>query len=133
MDELDHKILHALQKDSRVAFLQLAKQFNVTEGTIRHRVKKLQEEGVLQQFTIKIRSDASCIIEIITTAHVPTAVISQKIKQLGVSQIYEVAGRASIVCVLQAKNLEEINEIIEKIRVIKGVMQTETLPILKII
>lgn len=131
MDELDNNILAALQKDSRVAFLQLAKQLNVTEGTIRFRVKRLRENGVLQQFTVKIKSDASCVVEIITTAHVPTSVISQKIKQLGVSQIYEVAGKVSIVCVLQAKSLEEINDVIEKIRVIKGVLQTETMPILK--
>ena len=34
---------------------------------------------------------------------------------------------------LLLKSLEEINDVIEKIRVIKGVLQTETMPILKTI
>jgi len=131
MDELDQKIIHALQQDSRVSFLQLAKELHVAEGTIRYRVKKLEEEKVIQQFTVKIKSDASCIVEIITAAHIPTNSISMKIKQLGAEQLYEVAGKASIICVLHANSLEQINDMVEKIRLIKGVVQTETMPILK--
>ncbi len=131
MDELDTFILDALHKNSRVAFLQLAEQCKVTEGTIRHRVKRLQKQGVIQQFTLRVKSDASCVVEIITAAHIPTNSISQKIKQFGVKQIYEIAGKASIICILEGKNLEEINDTVEKIRLLNGVLQTETMPILK--
>ena len=53
IDHLDDKIIEILKKDSRRPFVEIATELNVSEGTIRSRVKKLFEEGVIQSFTIR--------------------------------------------------------------------------------
>ena len=47
IDEINISIINHL-KDGRVPFKRIADDLKVTEGTIRARVKKLQEEGVLE-------------------------------------------------------------------------------------
>ena len=47
IDEINVAIIQHL-KDGRVPFKQIAEKLGVSEGTIRARVKKLQDEGVLE-------------------------------------------------------------------------------------
>ncbi|MGH3652327.1 Lrp/AsnC family transcriptional regulator [Glutamicibacter sp.] len=47
LDETDRKILTKLQEDGRQSYRQIARELDVSEGTIRFRVNKLQESGVL--------------------------------------------------------------------------------------
>ena len=48
MDVLDEKLLQLLSQDARKSSKTLAKQLNVNEATIRRRIKKLLESGVLR-------------------------------------------------------------------------------------
>lgn len=47
IDDLTVSIIHNL-RDGRVRFSEIADKLSVAEGTVRSRVKKLQEEGILQ-------------------------------------------------------------------------------------
>lgn len=47
LDEINISIINHL-KDGRIPFKKIADDLHVAEGTIRARVKKLQEEGVLE-------------------------------------------------------------------------------------
>lgn len=48
MDKLDRAILTHLQKDGRKPFTQIAKELNITEGTVRNRVARLLETEAVQ-------------------------------------------------------------------------------------
>ena len=48
LDDLDKKILGFLQQDGRMTFVTLAAHLGVSEGTIRKRVKRLEDGGVLK-------------------------------------------------------------------------------------
>lgn len=47
IDEMNLSIIHHL-KDGRIPFKKIADSLEVSEGTVRSRVKKLTEEGVLE-------------------------------------------------------------------------------------
>lgn len=47
LDEVDRKILAKLQEDGRQSYRQIARDLDVSEGTVRFRVNKLQDSGVL--------------------------------------------------------------------------------------
>ncbi|MFX0151508.1 MAG: Lrp/AsnC family transcriptional regulator [Candidatus Hodarchaeota archaeon] len=51
-DELDREILEILSRDGRTKFTTIAKQIKRTEGTVRNRVKRLREKGVIQGFRV---------------------------------------------------------------------------------
>ena len=53
VDETDRAILSALRENSRQAFVELAKIVGVSERTIRTRVRRLEEEGIIRGYTIR--------------------------------------------------------------------------------
>ncbi len=52
LDDIDRKIIAALQKDGREAFAQIAERLNVSPGMIRTRYNRLVEMGVLRVVAI---------------------------------------------------------------------------------
>ena len=48
LDELETKIILALQEDARRSFKSIAKELNVSEGTISNRVNRLTQNGILK-------------------------------------------------------------------------------------
>ncbi len=51
-DEIDKQILEILSRDGRTKFTKIAKTINRTEGTVRNRVRRLREKGVIQGFRV---------------------------------------------------------------------------------
>lgn len=47
IDDLTVSIIHGL-RDGRVRFREIADKLSIAEGTVRSRVKKLQEEGIIE-------------------------------------------------------------------------------------
>jgi Lrp/AsnC family transcriptional regulator for asnA, asnC and gidA len=48
MDEVDKAIIRFLQKDGRKSYTDIAEQLHVTVGTVRNRVQRLMESGILK-------------------------------------------------------------------------------------
>jgi Lrp/AsnC family transcriptional regulator for asnA, asnC and gidA len=54
IDDLDKQILKLLQLDARIPFAELSRKLDVAEATIRFRVNKLVEKGIITNFTALI-------------------------------------------------------------------------------
>jgi len=130
MDKIDIEIINALRSDSRTPFLKIAKQINVSEGTIRKRVKDLVKAKQIKKFTLETAEDTFAVVGIETETKTETKKIVDKIKTLGIDNIYEVTGRFDIICMVPTSTMEEVNEILEKIRSTEGVNHTETFTVL---
>ena len=48
LDQFDREIISLLQKDGRMPFLTIANELGLAEGTVRRRVAKLMDEGLLK-------------------------------------------------------------------------------------
>ncbi len=54
LDEKDKEILDILMSNARTPFTEIAQRLNVSEGTVRKRIKRLEDEGVIREYTIDI-------------------------------------------------------------------------------
>ena len=133
IDHLDERIIEILKKDSRKPFVEIAEELKVSEGTIRSRVRKLFEEGVIQSFTIKTSSKiVKAIIEVKIDVNVNTSEVAANISKFdGVSEVFEVTGEEDIVAIIDVTSSPQLNEIIERIRRFDNVLATRTRLILK--
>ena len=129
--DADTQIIDMLKKNARMPFMQIAKELDVSEGTIRNRVHNMQKKGTIKRFTVETNNKASAIILVNTRAGMNTSSVAGKIKGLGASMVYEVAGKVDIACFFSTRGLDETNDLVEKIRGIDGVISTETIPVLK--
>jgi DNA-binding Lrp family transcriptional regulator len=133
MDNMDTKLLVLLRDNARESFVNLAKQLNTSEGTIRARVKKLQDDGVIRKFTLRTAgSNIKTIIEVEVERNVNCSEISGKIaKWPEISEVYEISGEHDILVIAEAANTAQLNEVIEKIREFPEVKSTRSRLILK--
>ncbi|MDD1747988.1 MAG: Lrp/AsnC family transcriptional regulator [Methanomassiliicoccales archaeon] len=133
IDHLDEHIIEILKKDSRKPFVEIADELKVSEGTIRSRVRKLFEEGVIQSFTIKTSSkNVKAIIEVKIDVNVNTSEVANQIAKFdGVSEVFEVTGEEDIVAIIDVTSSPQLNDIIEHIRHFDNVQSTRTRLILK--
>ncbi len=134
MDEKDKKILQLLKKNGRESYGNLGKKVGLSEGAIRKRIKTLSNLGVIRKFTVKIGEveGAEAITLLSTSPSSPTQEVSKRIKEIpNVETIYEVTGEYDIVAVITGINIVEVNECIEKIRRVNGIMKTNTMIVLR--
>jgi Lrp/AsnC family transcriptional regulator of lysine biosynthesis len=133
MDQLDARILETLRDNARTPFLKIAKELGVSEGTIRVRVKKLIETGVIKKFTVVVARNATkALMEIKAGINVNTSSIASRIKRIrGVTSVFEVSGDYDIFVLIEQESVNELNEVIDEIRGIEDVSSTRTSLILK--
>jgi DNA-binding Lrp family transcriptional regulator len=128
MDELDERLIDLLKDDSRTSYVHMADEVGTTEGTVRARVKRLQEDGVIRSFTIRTASrNIKALVEVQIEVNVDTSEIARQIMDMSpVETVYEVAGDADIVAVVDVMSVQELNTVIEAIRALGPTISTET-------
>jgi Lrp/AsnC family transcriptional regulator for asnA, asnC and gidA len=133
LDNLDWQILSILKKDARTSYVNIAKSLKFSEGMIRQRVKKLVAASVIKKFTVVTATHGlKAIIDVGVVVNVHTTEIANKIKQIsGVEYVYEVSGDQDIVVIVDVENALKLNDVIEEIRSMKNVQNTETKLILR--
>ncbi len=52
LDNLDWKILDILQQDSHISSRKIAKKANLPITTVYHRLKRLENEGVIEKYSV---------------------------------------------------------------------------------
>ncbi|TAL47296.1 AsnC family transcriptional regulator [archaeon] len=131
MDEVDRKILAILKKDGKMPFVEIADSIGMTEGAVRIRIGKLVKDKVIKKFTIETTEEIKSIVFVNTSSSIPTTEVAKRIRELHVEDVYEVSGDYDIICLVKAADIHETNRIVENIRKIKGVLQTNTCMVLK--
>jgi DNA-binding Lrp family transcriptional regulator len=133
MDALDERILSILRENAREPFVNVAKQLGTSEGTIRARVKKLQQQGVIKKFTLKTAGKGvKALIEVKVETGVHTSDVSDQVARWkSVEQVWEVSGDNDIVVLVNCAATEELNDLVERIRSLKEIKATGSRLILK--
>jgi DNA-binding Lrp family transcriptional regulator len=134
MDKTDKQIIQILKTDGRAPYNDIGKQIGLSEGAIRKRIKTLTEAGVIRKFTVKIgvAEGAEAITLLATNPAYPTKEVSKHIREIpNVETLYEVTGEYDIVAVISGMSVAEVNEGIDKIRRVEGIMKTNTMIILR--
>lgn len=130
---LDKRILNILKKDSRCPFVKVAEEVGVSEGTVRCRVRKMVDEGIIKEFTIKLGSkNVKALIEVRIDINMDTEEIAKELATYdGVTEVFEVTGDQDIIAIVEVESATRLNEIVEKMRHYDNVISTRTRLILK--
>ena len=134
MDKKNKQILKILKSDGRASYAAIGEEVELSEGAVRKRIKTLVDAGVIRKFTVKIgvAEGAEAITLLATNPSYPTQEVSRRIREIpNVETIYEVTGEYDIVAVISGMNVVEVNECIEKIRRVEGIMKTNTMIVLR--
>ena len=133
IDNLDKRILESMKKDSRCPYVEIAEKLGVSEGTVRSRVHKMTEDGIIRGFTIKTSSkNVKALVEARIGVNTDTEEIARKLSEYdGVTEVFEVTGDQDIIAIVDVESSQSLNEIIERVRRYDNVLSTRTRLILK--
>jgi len=135
MDDLDRKILAALQNNGRVSNAELAREFGVAPSTMLERIRRLEENGVICGYRALIDPEAVGLnvqgfVSVTLYRHETDYIHSfeEGIKKIPeVRACYHVTGRFDYLLHVPARNLDHLGELIkEKISSISGIGKVET-------
>ena len=133
-DKIDEKIIGYLKEDSRGSFVDIGKRLKLSESAVRRRVKNLVDGGTIKRFTLELGEDniTSAIVLVSVDSTTDTAKVSLKLAKLdGVKTVYEITGQYDITTIISADSIAEINNSIDALRKIPGVVDTNTVIILR--
>jgi len=131
LDEQDQKIIEAFSRDGRASNRQIAQELEVTEGTIRTRVKRLQRRGLLQFTAVRSFKFAGSPNLVMMGIHADQSSVPELAELLAampdIGCVVVMLGRFNLIAMGLFTTLEQVDTYINtRIRTLAGVKHVET-------
>lgn len=133
LDEIDHQILDILIENTRTPFTDIAKNLEISAGTVHVRVRKMEEAGIIKGSTLAVDYEK---LGYTFVAYVGIFLEKNHLTQFVMERLYEIpyittasiiSGKYNIFCKIRARNTLHAKEIIFQIDDIQGVTRTESM------
>lgn len=133
LDELDYQILDSLIKDTRTPYLEIARKYHVSGGTIHVRMNKMQEMGLIKGTkliidTTKLGYDVCCFIGIFLDKASSYPDVLEQLKEIKeIVELHYTTGVYSIFIKVICKSIPKLQDLLmNKLQIISGVQSTDT-------
>lgn len=131
LDEIDRRLLAALDEDPRMTVLALAERTGLARGTIHARLEKYRTSALLRPHTTRLDPAAlghgimaSVAVEL-NQHHLDDAVAGlARIPQ--VIEVMAPAGQTDLLCRVVARDPDDLYRVSEEIRLCPGILRTST-------
>ena len=116
VDSLDRSILAVLRDSGRSPFVDIAKQVGVTERTVRTRMRRMEEEGVVRGYTI--REAGIGLTALVRLKVGPGTEIGTLAGEFtgwpGIECVYEISGDADLVAVVHVDDTVALRNLLDE-------------------
>ncbi len=130
MDTLDQQLIALLKVNARLPVVKMAKALGCARSTVQLRLKALEESGAITGYTVSLarrRVDGvNALVLIAVASQSEPDVVHTLSRRYEVSKLYSVSGRYDLCAMVHAETTEEIEQVINRVRAIKGVTDTLT-------
>ena len=131
MDETDHQLIALLRQNARLSVAALAARLGVSRGTVTNRMRRLEDDSVIVGYTVRLRPDVprseiTAWMSIAVDGNQTRSVIASLLGEPGVATLHDTNGRWDLLAELRAENLQDLAKVLERIRLLKGISNTET-------
>jgi len=137
IDEVDVHILSSLQENARTPFTKIAETLGVSDATIHLRVKKMEELGLIEKYTIILNEEevgkpVTTYVLIRVDPGTVEAVCRKLIDLADVYEVYEIHERYDVLVKIRGSSLDEVRDIlIKKIRSLPNIVGSEAYTVYK--
>ncbi|WP_319412289.1 Lrp/AsnC family transcriptional regulator [uncultured Cohaesibacter sp.] len=130
-DQLDRDLISLLRHDGRAPLSKLADILHVSRGTVQNRLDRLMESGAILGYTVRVREDyeldgirAIMLIEVVGKS---TSQVIRKLRGMPeLHTLHTTNGAWDLVAEIQAASLSDFDRVLREVRLIEGVLNSET-------
>ena len=131
MDNIDKKLIMQLQEDGRKSYVEIVKQIEVSERTVRNRINKLLTGNAIRVAAIPNLKAFGFQFICIVAMQLQLGTLEETAKKLAsyknICLLVRITGRYDLIAIIAARTIEEYGEIMNKIfNECKSVLRTET-------
>ncbi len=129
LDPLDHQLIQLLKVNARLPMVKLAKALGCARSTAQLRLKALEDRGVITGYTVGVKvarasSSISAMVLISIESKNEPDVVRALTRRHEIVKLYSVSGRYDLCAMLSTESTHELDAVIDKVRAIKGVVDT---------
>ena len=137
LDEIDYKILEILRRDARTPFTDVGRDLGISDATVHVRVKRMMDEGIIKKYTIVVDEETlDRKVRGFVLINVDPGSLEDVAKQLvqneRVSAVYEIHGPNDLIMKVEAGDLDEMRDLMLKIREIPNIATSELITVFKV-
>ncbi len=132
MDKMDIALLRGLTNDARTSVSTLAKRLGIARTTVQTRIDKMESRGVIAGYTVKLgettranRIRATVLIQF--EPRTGPAIIQRLNSMVEVEVAHTSSGRFDLVLQVATPNTARLDQVLDVIGAIKGVLSSESL------
>jgi len=134
LDEKDIVILQTLAKDSRTKLSTLAEVLNTSIPTVRSRIDKLEDLGIIQKFSLILSYELlsehpSYFVNIKSTPKSVSDILEELTKDDRVIEAHELIGSYQIIIKTVPLSMQDFQFLIKSIRDKEGVLDINPMPL----
>ncbi|WP_319514758.1 Lrp/AsnC family transcriptional regulator [uncultured Cohaesibacter sp.] len=130
-DQLDRDLISLLRHDGRAPLSKLADILQVSRGTVQNRLDRLMESGAILGYTVRVREDyeldgirAIMLIEVVGKS---TSQVIRKLRGMPeLHTLHTTNGAWDLVAEIQTASLSDFDRVLREVRLIEGVLNSET-------
>jgi DNA-binding Lrp family transcriptional regulator len=132
MDQVDEAIVALLRKDARRSYLDIGRHVHLSAPAVKRRVDRLERDGVILGYTAIVDPtafgwNAEAFVDLYCEGEVNGDAIKRAVEsESGVLSAHTVAGEASALLHVQARDTKSLEQVLERIRANQGVSRTVT-------
>jgi len=132
MDDTDRTIVALLREDARRSFLDIGRHVHLSAPAVKRRVDSLERDRVLLGYTAVVDPEAfgwhaEAFVDIYCEGSMPGTAIKRAVeRESGVVSAHTVAGEASALLHVRARDTKDLESALERIRATDGVTRTVT-------
>lgn len=126
MDEIDWSIVNILKENSRTTNSNIGRKLNISEGTVRKRIKNMLKSGVIKKFTVIVKNNGIEGMILLTIDSKKAKHVSDIVTKK-FDEVYEFTGKYDIALQVSCSSLVELNNVVDELRSIDGIKETNTL------
>jgi DNA-binding Lrp family transcriptional regulator len=131
MDATDRILISKLRENARLSVSDLAAACGVSRGTVQNRLARLQADGTIQGFTVRLRAETVpaqvCAVTMVEVAGGRMAHVVRALRGLPeVAAVHTTNGRWDLVVDLAAESLAAFDAVLRRVRMIDGIANSET-------
>ena len=132
LDETDRRLLALLGANARTPVAKLGTKLGLARTTVQARLDRLERNGIIAGYTVKLSEDARAgQIRVTVLIHITPAAQSAVLRQLerlpAVERVHTTSGRFDLVCQLRTQSTLALDETLDRIGEIEGVLALESL------
>lgn len=129
LTDVDRQLLSMLRQDSRQPVTKLAADLGLSRANVYARLSRLEEEGVIQGYTVRLGSDYDRRLiraQVMIKVQLKLAKVTED--ELGaiaeLSALHAISGEYDLIAVIEAETVSELNTLIDRIGALDGVERT---------